>query len=582
MHTNFIAMRLITILLFLFITSCSNQHQDWLSYGNDLFNQRFSELDQINTSNIGQLDLAWQIQTGTKSSFQATPLVKNGVMYISLPFNDVIAVNAKTGQEIWRYEHDRNKDWPMCCGPANRGLALQRNQLFMGTVDARLISLDVKTGKKLWDVNVVNNEVTTETIQNLGTNNPLKENFVSGSTGVGMNMAPVVFNNKVFIGITGVGYGLHVDQDKDAQLGSVVGVKGQFGRPGFLAAFDIKTGKKIWQFDTIASTGWEGQMKNETDDGVPLNRNIEKEKASLTSYPNAAQFGGGSAWTTPAIDAATNTLIFGIGNPSPQMNGDSRPGDNLYTVSIVALDVNSGEKKWHYQQVPHDLWGYDVASPPVIFEKNINNKRVKVVGQAGKTGWFYMNELTTGQLIAKSEAFVPQNNMFQNPSEDGVVIYPGILGGSNWSPVSIAKTDNLAIVSALHAPIKYQLHKKNKQNITEFTSSEPVDGEQYGLLSAIDLNKGNIAWSYKTEQPLIGGSLSTKGGLTFFGEGNGDFNAVESKSGKFLWSYHLEAGVNAPAISYQIEGKQYIAVAVGGNKIFGFKQGDYISVFSID
>ena len=124
-------MRLITILLFLFITSCSNQHHDWLSYGNDLFNQRFSELDQINTSNIDQLDLAWQIQTGTKSSFQATPLVKNGVMYISLPFNDVIAVNAKTGQEIWRYEHDRNKDWPMCCGPANRGLGLQGNQLFM-------------------------------------------------------------------------------------------------------------------------------------------------------------------------------------------------------------------------------------------------------------------------------------------------------------------------------------------------------------------------------------------------------------------------------------------------------------------
>ncbi|MDA0670927.1 MAG: PQQ-binding-like beta-propeller repeat protein, partial [Proteobacteria bacterium] len=400
-------MQFITFLLCLLIASCSNQNQDWLSYGNDLFNQRFSDLDQINTANIEQLDLAWQIQTGTKSSFQATPLVKNGVMYISLPFNDVIAVNAKTGQEIWRYEHDRNKDWPMCCGPANRGLGLQGNQLFMGTVDARLISLDVKTGKKLWDVNVVNNAVTTETIQNLGTNNPLKENFVSGSTGVGMNMAPVVFNNKVFIGITGVGYGLHVDQDKDAQLGSVVGVKGQFGRPGFLAAFDIKTGKKIWQFDTIASSGWEGQMKNETDDGVPLNRNIKKEKALLSNYPNAAEFGGGSAWTTPAIDAETNTLIFGIGNPSPQMNGDSRPGDNLYSVSIVALDVNTGEKKWHYQQVPHDLWGYDVASPPVIFEKNINNKKVKVVGQAGKTGWFYMNELTTGQLIAKSEAFVP-------------------------------------------------------------------------------------------------------------------------------------------------------------------------------
>jgi glucose dehydrogenase len=575
-------MKYVFFIFLFFLYACTPNNKDWSSYGNDLFNQRFSDLDQINTKNIDQLDLAWQIQTGTKSSFQATPIVKDGVMYVSLPFNDVIALDGKTGQEIWRYKHDRNKDWPMCCGPANRGLGIYKNQLFMGTVDARLISLDIKTGNKIWDVNVVNNSVKTETIENLGATNPLKEDFVSGGTGVGMNMAPVIYNNKVIIGITGVGYGLHVDQDKDAPLGSVVGVKGQFGRPGFLAAFDVNTGKKVWQFDTIASENWEGLMNNFTDDGVQLNRDIEREKALIAKFPNAPQFGGGSAWTTPAIDPETNTLIFGVGNPSPQMNGESRPGDNLYTVSIVALDANTGEKKWHYQQVPHDLWGYDVASPPVIFEKNVNNKPVKVVGQAGKTGWFYMNNLNTGQLITKSEAFVPQKNMFQNPNEDGIEIYPGILGGSNWSPISIAKTDNLAIVSALHAPIKYQLHKKNKQNPTEFTSSEPIDGEQYGLLSAIDLSNGNIAWSYKTEQPLIGGSLSTKGGLTFFGEGNGDFNAVDSSSGKLLWSYHLEAGVNAPAISYQIEGKQYIAVAVGGNKIFGFKQGDYISVFTLD
>ena len=217
----------------------------------------------------------------------------------------------------------------------------------------------------------------------------------------------------------------------------------------------------------------------------------------------------------------------------------------------------------------------------MIFEKNINNKKVKVVGQAGKTCWFYINELTTGQLIAKSEAFVPQKNMFQNPSEDGVVIYPGILGGSNWSPVSLAKNDNLAIISAIHAPIKYQFHKKNKTNLTDFTSSEPITEEQYGLLTAINLEDGKVVWNYQTEQPLIGGSLSTAGGLTFFGEGNGDLNAVNSKCGELLWSYHLNAGVNAPPIAYQIEGKQYIAVVVGGNKIFGFKQGDYISVFAL-
>src|SRR5210317_1559997 len=484
MHTNFIAMRLITTLLFLFITSCSNQHQDWLSYGNDLFNQRFSELDQINTTNIDQLDLAWQIQTGTKSSFQATPLVKNGVMYISLPFNDVIAVDAKTGQEIWRYKHDRNKDWPMCCGPANRGLGLQGNHLFMGTVDARLISLDVKTGKKLWDVNVVNNTVSTETIENLGTHNPLKENFVSGGTGVGMNMAPVVFDDKVFIGITGVGYGLHVDQDKDAPLGSVVGVKGQFGRPGFLAAFDVNTGKKVWQFDTIASKNWEGLMNNFTDDGVQLNRDIEKEKSLIAKFPNAAQFGGGSAWTTPAIDTETNTLIFGVGNPSPQMNGESRPGDNLYTVSLVALDALTGKRKWHFQQVPHDLWGYDVASPPLIFEKIIQGKKTKVVGQASKTGWFYIHDAETGNLIQKSEPFVPQKNLFKNPTEDGIEIYPGLLGGSNWSPVSYSRINKLAIISGIHAPIMYKLHKKNDVNDLEYTSSEAILDSQYGILSA--------------------------------------------------------------------------------------------------
>ena len=197
---------------------------------------------------------------------------------------------------------------------------------------------------------------------------PNRKKLVSGGTGVGISMAPIIYENKVIIGITGVGYGLHVeDAEKDSPLGAVVGVTGRFGRPGFLAAYDVYSGKQIWQFDTIPKEGWEGEMSNYTRDGESLNRNLLIEKESLEKYPNAAKYGGGSAWTSPAIDSETNTLFFGTGNPSPQMSGESRPGDNLFTVSLVALDANTGKIKWFYQQVPHDIWGYDVASPPVLF-----------------------------------------------------------------------------------------------------------------------------------------------------------------------------------------------------------------------
>ena len=567
---------------FLFI-GCQQQNADWSSYGNDLTNQRFSRLDQINSTNVDQLKLAWQYRTGIRGTFQATPIVKDGIMYISLPFNHLIAINAKTGKELWRYEHDRNRDWKLCCGPANRGVAIHGDQIFMGTVDARLISLDAKTGKIIWDINVVENNVLTENIDNLAIDDPNRDKTMSGGTGVGINMAPIVYENKVIVGITGVGYGLHIDDDKNAPLGAVVGVAGRFGRPGFLAAYDIYSGKKIWQFNTIPDQGWEGEMSNYTKDGELLNRDLLYEKENLNNYPDAAQYGGGSAWTTPAIDSDTHTLFFGTGNPSPQMNGESRPGDNLYTVSLVALDANTGKLKWYFQQVPHDLWGYDVASPPVLFHTVHDNKIIPVVGQASKTGWFYIHQRDTGELILKSEAFVPQQNMFAEATEAGTIIYPGILGGSNWSPVSINIDEHLAFISGIHAPVKYTLTEHNDGYKTQrYVKSEPTDDEKWGLLSAINLETGKIQWQHHTEEPLIGGTLSTAGDLIFNGEGNGSFNAFNAKTGELLWTTKIDAGVNAPPITFMIDGKQYIAVVAGGNKIFGFKQGDYVNVYSID
>ncbi len=566
-------------------TEASLPSNDWPSYGLNLQAQRFSALTQINRSNVNHLQPAWTVETGVKATFQATPIVVDGIMYVSLPFNHVLALDAVTGKQLWKYTHDRKADWPMCCGPANRGVAVAEGKVFMGTVDARLIALDVRTGAKLWDIDVAGTQVNTEHQEALSGDDPNKTRKVTGGTGVGIAMAPVVFNHKVMIGITGVGYGLHIDNPRsDAPLGAVIGVTGRYGRPGFLAAFDVNDGHQVWQFDTIPAQGWEGQFTTRTADGNQFDRDVASEQVAMKDYPDAARFGGGSAWSTPAIDADTHTLYFGTGNPSPQMNDVSRPGDNLYTVSLVALDTETGKYKWHYQQVPHDLWGYDLASPPVLFNYSHHGKTIPAVGQASKTGWFYIHDRRSGQFLSKSEPFVPQHNLFKRPSAEGTVVYPGILGGSNWSPVSLDEQQQRVFVAAMHSPIKYTVHEtpvNPGEKPMRYAASEPTDDPRWGVLSAINLSSGAITWQHKTEQPLVGGVLATAGGLLFCGEGNGKFSAFESKTGQVLWQYQSAFGVNAPPITYQVAGQQYIAVVSGGNSLFGFKQGDQILTFKL-
>ncbi len=582
----------IGLLLPLFIQGCaatkpasSANNQDWQSFGRDYTSQRFSPATQINTKNVKDLAQAWAYKSGVVGSFQTTPIVQNGMMYLSLPFNHVVALDAKTGKEIWRYNHDKRADWKMCCGPANRGVAVSNGKVFIGTVDARLIALNAKTGAKEWDIDVVEGAITTEGQDALNKNDPNSARKVTGGTGIGIAMAPIVYKGKVIVGITGVGYGLHIDNPTaDAPLGAVIGVAGRFGRPGFLAAYSVETGEKYWQFDTIPQTGWEGKFAESTEDGVTFNRDVAQEKADLAKYADSARFGGGSAWSTPAIDAETDTLYFGTGNPSPQMNDISRPGDNLYTVSLVALDSNTGLRRWHYQQVPHDLWGYDLASPPVLFNYNVNGKSIAAVGQASKTGWFYIHDRTTGKLLKKSDAFVPQQNMFKKATFEGIVVYPGILGGANWSPVSVDEANQRVYLAGIHAPIKYTLHEtpaSDGKAAIRYAASEPTKDPRWGLLSAIDLSTGKIAWQNKTAQPLIGGVLATAGGVLFTGEGDGNFNAYNSNTGEQLWQAKSEFGVNAPPITYTIDGVQYVAVASGGNSIFGYKQGDAVLVYSL-
>lgn len=557
---------------------------DWPSFGRDYSNQRFSPLDQINTKNVSHLKKAWHYRSGVTATFQATPIVVDGVMYLSLPHNHVVALDARTGHELWRYGH-KKREWKLCCGPANRGVAVGYGMVFMGTGDARLIALDAKTGKIRWDIDVVKTAVATEEQGSLNADDPLSQAKTIGGTGIGIAMAPIVYNGKVIIGITGVGYGLHIDSPtNDAPLGAVIGVAGLYGRPGFLAAFDVQSGERVWQFDTIPTQGWEGSFTQTTADGISFERDIAAEKARLKDYPDAWRYGGGSAWSTPAVDTERGLLFFGTGNPSPQMDDISRPGDNLYTVSLVALDVETGKLRWYYQQVPHDMWGYDLASPPVLFDLKRDGRTIPAVGQASKTGWFYVHDRETGKLLLKSEPFVPQSNLFAKATREGTVLYPGILGGSNWSPSALNEGQQTAYVAGIHAPIRYTLHEspaKDDGPAIRYTSSEPTDDPRWGLLSAIDLSTGKMHWQHKTAQPLVGGILATSGKLLFMGEGSGRFNAYDAANGNLLWQDRVNAGVNAPPITYQIDGIQYVAVAAGGNSLFGFKQGDHVLVYAL-
>ena len=549
----------------------------WPLHGHDLAGQRYSPLTSIDTANVARLRPAWTWHSGVTATFQATPIVLDTVMYLSLPFSGVAALDARTGRELWRYTH-RPRTRKLCCGPANRGVAVSAGKVYLGTTDGRLLALDAATGAVQWDVTVAEYGGTTESTGDLRTDDPLSRVGQTGSTGVGISAAPLVYGGKVFVGIAGVGYGLHPDQGL-----AVVGVAGQYGRPGLMAAFDAETGAPVWRWN-VTGPGWEGRFRRTTPDGVRLPRDIRKERAEAPTQRDAWKYGGGSIYSTPVVDAERHLLVFGTGNPSPQMADASRPGDNLYTSSVVALDLRTGKLVWHYQQVPHDRWGYDAASSPVLLDLRLQGRTVPAVAQAGKTGWVYVHDRRDGRLLFKSQPFVPQRNLFTPPtSGDGIVVAPGIAGGANWSPSAFDPARALFYVAALHLPTRYIAHETRRPDgsVLRYASTQSVE-ESWGTLTAVDLaGGGKLRWQVKTDEPLVGGVLATAGGLVFSGAGRGRFAAFEAGTGRELWSFECPAGVNAPPITYRIGGRQYVAVAAGGNALFGFRQGDAVVAFAL-
>ena len=563
-------------------------HDNWLTYGHGYANQRYSGLEQITTDNVQRLVPKWIYQTGGLGTFPTNPIVADGVMYLTTPYNHVVALDAATGAERWRYTHEMSVD-TLCCGTHNRGVAIGYGRLYMVTADARLMALDADTGAVAWDMPVVDpatgNPADLTPLKELKTtdaSSPGNAAELKALTRFAGNMAPAVYDGKVFVGVSGTGYS-GVLSEAEADDPSVLGRPGpRRGLRAFLSAYAATDGKLVWRWYATASEGWEGEFVERTSFGDALGRDLAAERANADKYGDAWKTGGGSIYSSPSIDPELGLIYFGTGNASPGYDDYKRPGDNLYTASLVALDIQTGKLRWYHQIVPHDIWGYDVASPPVLFDFPANGTTVRAVAEASKSGWLYIFDRVTGKALRRSEAFVPQNELlFHRPTPEGVFIAPGAAGGANWPPTSYSPQTGWLYVSGTHNPTRYQLKPGEAGQPERIVISFDKTVERWGTLSAIEPNDGKIKWQVKTDLPLLSGSLATAGGLVFHGESNGKFVARNAQDGAELWHFNAGAGVNAPPVTYAVDGKQFVAVAAGGHKLFNFPLGDVVVAFGL-
>ena len=522
------------------LDAAAGDPKNWIHPNGSYDQQRFYPGKQVNASNVSRLKPAFVFQTAVLESMETAPIVVDGVMFLTTSFNHVYAINAATGEEYWHYKHKLGPIVTVCCGNNNRGVAIDGTTLYMGTIDAKLVALDAKSGRVLWQSEIGDPE-----------------------KGYSDTMAPAVVNGKVLIGTNG----------------------GEYGVRGFLKAYDAKDGKLLWTFYTIPEKGHEGVWATHDATGRDMHRDIAAEKAALAKDGSFWQTLGGGVWMTPAIDRKSNTAFFLVGNPSPDLYGAIRPGDNLYTDSMVAVDLETGKYKWHSQYIAHDVWDLDAVSPAILTQaKDASGRMVDVVVHGGKTGHVYVHERGTGKIIRFSEAMIPQENMWVLPTKDGARMLPGANGGVEWSPMAVDPTTHMAYAANLHQPMTYHVEESpypgGKLWLGGAFKVIPSE-EQWGQLVAVNLDTGKIAWKHKTPQPLIGGVLATAGGVVFNGEANGWFKAFDAKTGKELWKFNCGAGVNAPAVSYMVGNKQYVAVAAGGNNQIDAKRGNSVFVFAL-
>jgi PQQ-dependent dehydrogenase (methanol/ethanol family) len=542
----------------------------WPHYGGSLWNERHATLTQISKSSVAQLVPRRVLQLGqVGTSLSASPLVIDGVLYVSAPDGLVQAFDLRTGVRKWSFTHKLDLSAypvskkpsaggaraPACCSNTSRGLAYADGTIFRGTLDAKMVALDAETGKRKWEVWSVKPEDNPGGIY-------------------GYNSAPIAIGSMVVIGSTG----------------------GETPTRHHLTAFDQKTGEQLWRWytipapdgsDPLAPDGWWGEFSAKTAYGQDLTyRDLEQEKADKEKYKESWKIGGGPLWMPVAYDADLDLIFVGTGNPNPDMDGRGRPGDNLYTNSIVAIDATTGKTRWYFQIAPHGLWDRDSVTPPVVMMLDGR----KVVVHAGKIGLMFVLDAATGEFIRMSDSFVPQMNMWVAPSATPVTVAPGASGGNQWSPISVDGERKLGFVGAMHLPVEFTIEKdvQASEHIGRSTELFDIGGDwKYdmdaakGYFSAIDLTTGTIKWQHESPLPFVGGVLSTSSGLVFQGESDGHLTAFDSDTGEILWQFNTGAGVNAPPIAFTLDGEDFIAVAAGGSSLWGSPKGDCVFVFGL-
>jgi quinohemoprotein ethanol dehydrogenase len=536
--------------------------QNWVTNGGNLYNQRYSPLAGIDRENVKNLKAEWRTHLngsglGAQYSGQAQPIFYDGVLYMTTGASDVFALDVKSGRILWSYQAKLDPARvKVCCGWVNRGVGLGDGKIFLGQLDARLVALDQRTGKVVWSIQA---------------EDPLQ--------GYSIVSAPLYYDGKV---ITGFG-------------GGDMGVRGR------VKAYDAQNGKLQWTFYTIPAPGEFGH------ESWPADNEIWK-------------YGGATVWQTPAVDPELGTIYFSTGNAAPDYNGSVRKGDNLFTVSIVALDVKTGKYKWHFQQVHHDIWDYDSPSPVVLFDVALAGKPRKALAEVSKTGWVYILDRIDGKpLIGIEERAVPQEprqhtaatqpypigdsvvpqfvdiapegyplineGRIFTPFWDKVVVYKPQMA-VNWPPSSYDPQSNLFYVCAIDAIGSSFSDRKpfappQLQGMWMGGGGAFTGVASRGVFAAVDLKTNRIAWRQQWPERCFSGSLATGGGLVFVGRSDGRFTALDNTNGAKLWEFQTDAGVNAPASTFEYQGKQYVAVMSAGTLFGGSKKGDSVWLFSL-
>jgi alcohol dehydrogenase (cytochrome c) len=495
---------------------------NWLMHHGQLNGQRFSRLNQVTRQNVGQLEMKWAYQLGALDRAETTPLVVDGVMFVTEAPVTVIALDARTGRPYWRYAHPQPppEELRACCGRNARGVAILDDRLFMSTLDAHLISIDAKTGNLLWDAEV----------------GPMKDGYAKTDTPL------VVRGNKIVTGIAG----------------------GEFGIRGFLDAYDAKTGKREWRAYTIPGPDH------------PDNRSWAGD---------SWRTGGAPTWVTGSYDPQLNLVYWGTGNPGPDWNGDVRQGDNLYSDSVLAVDADSGELKWYFQFTPHDVHDWDATQVPVLADLPWRGQQRKLMLWANRNSFFYVLDRATGEFLS-GKPFALQTwaegldakgrpirrpNTF--PTVEGTIVAPPAIGGTNWFSPTFSPQTRLFYVMAYDGEGKYFIRTDEYEPGKRFWGGgfERVNPEEsyVSAVRAIDPQTLDVKWEYKVQPRSQSGLLATAGDVVFGGAIDGYFFALDAVTGQEVWHVNLGARVQAAPISYLANGRQYISIAAG-NVLFTF------------